>query len=705
MDQRFESKQLKVLIIEASSSMRAILTETLRDQGLTDITGMTSIKDALGILEVEAVDWIVTTTFSKEPLNAFHLLKLITENGALLATRVSLLIGDDEKELLPPAYSLGLMSHHPVAMTKELLGKEWQQLYDRISGHKQNLSLVAADYLRGYLDETCDHGSALALETQLWQAFPEQFELLEQALPHMQELGEEDLLKDTLKKLRLIYGEDEKDKWEFLRCTYLPAQDVESDDELDTGNNPIKQVVVIDPDETLHSIYESIFADFGAEGVTIFTDGAKALAHLEANPNPDLIIQEWRLPEVTGPLFLQKAIGKDALESQFVVHSSLLNGKDIPLAQELGVATVVEKPLERSRLVKGIVQVVRQHDTPTELISLARKVRFAVRRKDLTEAQACLSEYQQVAPSHDTNRYELEAECELLAGNSEKAKELAMSALKAGGHSIFVLNTLGRALVNMGDYPLALKCYARAQEISPMNFRRLCEIAEINSTLGEGEEAQAAIESAKAIAGDDDPEVAATEAKVAINSGDADKAKTLLSQLDSLESVVAALNNQAVAFARYGKYEDSFAQYQKTIDSIPDDKPAIKAAVQYNLGLAYTRADRYEDAVAMFEPLGDLKSKVGAKAKSLLTRLKAALNGGTKIVLSSDAKKDSESDGFRDEVELAAHLRIKAGTLCCYHIFTLDELPSKVEGWLENMPRFAIRRGFKAPSENSQKAS
>lgn len=716
MDYRFEAKQLTVLLIEPSSSTRAIIIETLRDHGIAHTTGISEPKDALPILEVEPVDWIITGTYAGDAINAFHLLKLITEHGILLPTRVSLLVRDEEKDLLPTTYSLGLLSHHPKVITKEVLTQEWDQLFARLTEHRYNLALVAADYLRGYLNEICDHPSALMLETELWKTFPEEFKLLENALPHLQELGETERMMRTLQKLKLIYGDTEQDKWEFLKAAYLPDQDVENDG---LSYKFLDSALIVEPDETLHEVFTSILTDFGAENITICTDGEEALAHLSENPNPDVIVQEWRLRKVTGPLFLQKALSNGGTESQFIVHSSLVAGDDIPLVKELGVAQVVEKPAERSSLLKAIVQVIRQDSNPRELEAMARKVRFALRKKDAVEARACLSQYQQSATKNDMTRYALEAECELLDGNFEKAKELGMAAIKTGGHSIFVLNMMGKALSNLGDYQLALKCFEKAQDISPLNFRRLCEIAEVQASLGNTEGAKSAIADAKAIAGEDDPDIATAEVKVAVNSGDLAGAKNLMSQLDSLDTVVASLNNQAVALARCGRYEDSYAQYKKTIESIPDDRPQIQAAVQYNLGLAYTRGELYEDALATFVPLTQLKSKVGDKARSLTARLKKAIENGTKIVLStaSAPKAASETDEggatLPDDKlspnpgEVEAHLIVKKGSLCCFQIFSPAEPHAKTEKWLANTPRFAVRRSFSrstqpnAPTKNA----
>lgn len=713
MDYRFEAKQLNVLLIEPSSSTRAIIIETLKDHGITNTTGISEPKDALPILEVEPVDWIISGTYAGDAVNAFHLLKLITEHGILLPTRVSLLVRDEEKDLLPTAYSLGLLSHHPKVITKEVLTQEWDQLFARLTEHRYNLAMVAADYLRGYLNDICDHPAALALETELWKTFPEEFKLLENALPHLQELGETERMMRTLQKLKLIYGETEQDKWAFLKAAYLPDVDVENGEDDGLRYKFLDSALIVEPDETLHEVFTSILTDFGAADIKICTDGEEALAYLSENPNPDVIIQEWRLRKVTGPLLLQKALSNGGTESQFIVHSSLVAGDDIPLVKELGVARVVEKPAERSSLLKAIIQVIRQDSNPRELEAIARKVRFALRKKDAVEARACLSQYQQSATKNDMTCYALEAECELLEGNFEKAKELGMAAIKTGGHSIFVLNMMGKALSNLGDYQLALKCFEKAQEISPLNFRRLCEIAEVQASLGNAEGAKTAIEDAKAIAGEADPDIATAEVKVAVNSGDLAGAKKLMSQLDSLDTVVASLNNQAVALARCGRYEDSYAQYKKTIDSIPDDRPQIQAAVQYNLGLAYTRGELYDDALAAFVPLTQLKSKVGAKARSLTARLKKAIEHGTKIVLStaSAPKAASETDeggeplpetqASKNPGEVEAHLIVKKGSLCCYQIFTPLEPHAKLQKWLANAPRFAVRRSF---SRSGQKA-
>lgn len=719
MDYRFEAKQLTVLLIEPSSSTRAIIIETLKDHGIAKITGIAAPKDALPILEVEPVDWIISGTFAGDGVNAFHLMKLITEHSILLPTRVSLLVRDEEQELLPTAYSLGLLSHHPKVITKEVLTQEWDQLFSRLTEQRYNLALVSASYLRTYLNEICDHPAALELETELWKVFPEEFALLENALPHLQELGETERMMKTLQKLKLIYGETEHDKWEFLKAAYLPDRDVETSEDDGLRYKFLDSALIVEPDETLHELFTAILADFGAETVTICADGEEALAYLADNPNPDIIIQEWRLRKVTGPLFLQKALSTGGTESQFIVHSSLVAGNDVPLVQELGVARVVEKPAERSALLKAIVQVIRQDSNPRELEALARKVRFAVRKKDSVEARACLSQFLQSAQQNDMNRYALEAECELLDGNFERAKELGMAAIKTGGHSIFVLNMMGKALSNLGDYSLALKCFEKAQEISPLNFRRLCDIAEVQASLGNAEGAKTAIADAKAIAGEDDPDIGTAEVKVAVNAGNLAEAKTLMSQLDSLDTVVASLNNQAVALARCGRYEDSFAQYRKTIDSIPDDRPLIRSAVQYNLGLAYTRAERYPDAEAALEPLGKLTSKVGVKARSLTARLKTAIKNGTKIVLSSPAavpkvvasETDEAGEPLPDDQcspnpgAVEALLIVTKGSLCCFQIFSPKEPHQKMQKWLATSPRFTLRQSFSRSGGSTPKAS
>ena len=99
-------------------------------------------------------------------------------------------------------------------------------------------------------------------------------------------------------------------------------------------------------------------AEIGVENVVSFADGDEATAWVESNDEPDLIIHEWRIPSLSGPLFIQRVRAKGFYRVPLVVISSLIKPDDMPLIREMGIAEVVAKPLEKTNLLPALVWTV-----------------------------------------------------------------------------------------------------------------------------------------------------------------------------------------------------------------------------------------------------------------------------------------------------------------------------------------------------------
>ncbi len=85
----------------------------------------------------------------------------------------------------------------------------------------------------------------------------------------------------------------------------------------------------------------------GVHEVHAFQDGQKAWEAIESGLQVDAVIMEWKIPNLSGPLFLQRLRMQGQVTLPVIVLSSLVTKKDKNLLREMGVATVVEKPLRR----------------------------------------------------------------------------------------------------------------------------------------------------------------------------------------------------------------------------------------------------------------------------------------------------------------------------------------------------------------------
>ena len=80
----------------------------------------------------------------------------------------------------------------------------------------------------------------------------------------------------------------------------------------------------------------------GVEDVIVCSDGEAGLEAIKGDEEIDLIIQEWRIPKLTGPLFLQKAQEEGKESVPVVLLGSLIEEQDTPFVKEMGVANIIE---------------------------------------------------------------------------------------------------------------------------------------------------------------------------------------------------------------------------------------------------------------------------------------------------------------------------------------------------------------------------
>ena len=66
MDNAFKDKTAKILVVEGSSAARTLITEVSRKLGFSDLVGVPTLKDALGVMEAESVDWLITPILKDE---------------------------------------------------------------------------------------------------------------------------------------------------------------------------------------------------------------------------------------------------------------------------------------------------------------------------------------------------------------------------------------------------------------------------------------------------------------------------------------------------------------------------------------------------------------------------------------------------------------------------------------------------------------
>ncbi len=631
MDFNMKDRSKKILVAEGSSAPRNLLAESLRAQGFANVQAVPSLKEAISTLEVEPVSWIFTSVFADKDENLLQLLKLSCMVPELRDLRISVFVEPTEMGLLPEAFELGLLTYHPKNFTKDALSGEFAQLMTDLEESAFSSLTLASRYLRKYLLEGNQFDELLTFEKQLVKILPgDLHQFLNLALP-LAKTGKADEAKQVMAQVLKLDPTQQK-YIKTLGNQFFPGENL---DELESATNilGIKTAIIVDHDSIVQRDVKQALEEMGVESIRIFDDGTSALDYLEENPGPDLIFQEWKIPKVTGPLFLQKAREKNGKNSPFIVCSSLIDKADVPFLREMGVAQVIQKPLQRNELIKGIAWTIQQDRRPTDKIALERKIRQALAQKKFEDAEVTLNLYLADPAIGAGHKQLIRAELAYAKGEFEKSRDFCVEAMKNGGESILVLNLLGKTMLQLRVLDTALKCFERAQKLAPQNIERLCQMAEIHAELDHTEESNALLEKVDDIdkTGDKADE---SRAKIALAKGDPNSAKAIMSSLDSIDSVISYMNNRAIAMARCGMVGEGIDQYRKTIESIPDNQPEMKSIVLYNLALAYLRDEKAELAkVVLLDPVHNETKRMTARVTKLLGRMTSAESKGEKLSL------------------------------------------------------------------------
>ncbi len=143
MDVFFRDRDVKVLVVDPSGASRTLLSEVIRSLGFADVNGVPNLKDALGVLEVEKVRWLITPVFPDQHENLLQVLNLYTSVPELQQLRVSALVEETEMDLLPSCFERGLLSYHKKPFTKDSLNNELKDFLQRYEKFSWRSSLMA----------------------------------------------------------------------------------------------------------------------------------------------------------------------------------------------------------------------------------------------------------------------------------------------------------------------------------------------------------------------------------------------------------------------------------------------------------------------------------------------------------------------------------------------------------------------------------
>jgi len=719
------SAQCRILVVDPSGPVRQLMSDTLRKvRNFDSIESRSSINDALEYLEADVADWLLLPLSADQPVNALHILKLCTETPSLRHTRVSLFVNEEEYFVLPKAFELGCLSYHTKPFTKDTLTSDLTELFTVFDSHQANETLISAHYLRQHLTKNKDYAAIAELQKALLTLIPGDIKTLLYLAEPQFHLGHPEMARKTLRQVKLL-DDNLKEQVDQVAKSLFPDEALDPSAEDITGTINIidtDNAIIIDPDEASATAVEEVLKSLGCANIQRFSDGQSAWDYLEKNPEPELIFMEWRIPKVSGPSIIQRIRLHGFYSVPIFIISSLIKTEDTPLLKEIGIANTMEKPLVRERFIPTLLHTIRQERRPTEHAVLERKFHMLLNGDQISEAEPLRLQILNDKSIPTGRKRLIEAAFSLAKKDYDSARESAFDALKLLGEQIEVLNVLGKTLMRLNNFEAALKCFKKAQDLSPNNIERLCLIAESESELGNEKGTADALAQASAV-----DSGSAAVAQAAVKAA----AKKIMSSFENIKNIVSYMNNMAVSLARSEKYEESIELYNKTAESIPEDRKDLQAIVGYNTALAKIRSGDLKGALVNLEIVEKIKdSKLSEKSTLLAEKLRLATETGAKVKLrSSKPKEDASPQAAADKnasvqnpdgqqsadstattetpavsktefklraenqaKQMIAMVDVKRGDVCCFMIYSSPNPPtSGLAPLLEKVPVYKPR--------------
>lgn len=618
----FNFKQQNVLIVDSSDGVRPVISTVLRGMGLKSILTAAGISEALNTINKTKIDWIISSVFSTDDITAFQLLLIRNATPSLKNTLITLLVNDHEYDFMPKAFDLGAFSWIRKPLTKASVQKEFKDVMQQLSALNGNPLPISSSYLRRYLTGIKHFQELISYDRAMLEIYKDDPNLLLN-LAESKFLAGHPSEASVIAYETIMIDPTIKDKAMALIDKYS------SDDQEPKGDYKLEVCLIIDPDEAVINSIEQFLKKIGAKTIHSFKNGEDCYSWLQSTEQePSLIIMEWKIPLIPGPFLIQKIRLLNFISVPIIICSSLITESDQYILQEIGVSQIIKKPIMDQRFIATVIRVLQEHANPTQWKTIEQKIREHIKAKSLSAAKKLVPSLLQENDTPKHVKFLVRAEIKFLEGAYSESQALITKALAMTGDNIHAINLLGKCLLQNKDYKSAIKCFKAADKISPRNIERLCNIAITNSEMGDESEAQNAIDEVVAI--DDNLDIVKeTKVNCALNQGATQIASDLMASMDSVSNVISYMNNQAVALSREGDYNESIDIYRNTIGSIPEKHKELKPIIFYNLSLALTKQENYDEAmIAIKQSTSDQSHKIFKKAASLEKKLIKAKESG-----------------------------------------------------------------------------
>jgi DNA-binding response OmpR family regulator/thioredoxin-like negative regulator of GroEL len=683
-------RSAQVAVVADALAVRQELAAVLRDMGFRDVISFVNAREIRRHLQQHRFQWVVLVPSVNSASECVEMIADLALQFQPGAPRISLIHDQVLFQHIPNLFALGLFSIHQCAITREAMSNALRGLDQRIRAEQGQEANIAAHYLREHYRLQQKFSEWIDMEKRLVQAFPNNPR-------HLVHLG-----------AGLMYaGHEERGVTTMAQAVYLnPKLEHLCREEFerfrqarDTGIDPtqvgqhtsrrISRCLIVDSDPAVRKQLTGLMEQLKIPLIYTAEDGEDAWKWIQVNKAPEIMLTEWRLPKVSGMALIQRLRSAGYHDTTVCIVSSLVKREDLALLNEMTVAHLITKPIQRDDAILGLRWVMRQERRPTEQKALERRITAALAAGRMEDAEEAASAYCANSRISDGRKSLVRAQLAYARQDYQEATKLIQQAIsQSGSDSLSTITLLAQSLLKQGDTLGALRCYERAQAINPQNIHRICELAELHLLDGHTSVAENVLSAARKIDAQN-ADVVRTEAKAAIlSSARLQDVRDLMMQSDARADIVSFMNNRAVTLINEGKYSEACQLYERTLASLPESENRLSGAVYYNLGLAHARHQNLQLArTALQQAAQQRADNVVQKAQSLLSRVEHAIATGSKLVLKFSESRRSAEEGTLSDDSTARTWRqalahVKPGDYCLMSIIEVDARDQELDIYL-----------------------
>ncbi len=646
-------------IKQGSATVAVVAENEIKRRQIMDAFGLLQTRNVLWFrsffdltisLEKQEVRWIFACFRDEEGETLLAYLQQMQVDGYTESVCISVMIRDSDQQYLPSLFDCGLMSWHENTDNPEDIAQGIFRMHKKIEPDI-NPTMIAFAYLKSYYKNQSRWSDILRLVENLLRLFPYDDVLRLNQVEACAKLGETERAKAHLQTIE-YYDPSMAEQVMQLRA-FLLKEDEGSMRSL-AGQFQMRSALVIDPVEESAQLIEKKLMELGFQSIEHCTNGTKA-ADLIAQRSFDLYVIEWQTPGLAGPFLLQRIRELGYHEAPVIILTEILDRSDSQLVKDMGVAQVLKRPLKMQQFLMATAWSISQVRMPTEAVSFERKILVYLHKGETERAKQIFRGFQSIETRDPIKEKYLKACILFYEQRYFEAKVILIEATReSAGDNVHLAAMLAKCLIKLGDFQASLALLKRCTQLSPKYIERLCTLAEVALRIKDVHLAEETLQKAASL-DEQSPLVQKAKAKVAVTTGQSQKALELMKSMGNAEEVIAYLNNMAVSFVKVGELSEGMRLYKNCVKIIPAENRVLLAIVEYNLGLACVKNEDPALGSVHIKAAMELgPSPIYGRAESLYKRILDArrLNVTVKLNVASSDQRLEPSEQSIDEVSL-----------------------------------------------------